>query len=226
MKYAPYSFSKLSTHNQCNRKFRYSYIDKAPQDNTDMTALLKGGAVHSIIEHYPNDSNHKLAEKYQHVADKFISTNLGQKYLTEKSIREFKFGLSNKLEPTGYSDKDALFRGSVDFICTIDNVLHLIDWKTGKLKDQKWQEYTQLMFYGIYFFQRYPKIDTIRISYVYVEHEDMENDLVLERQYLRRYIQELTEMIKKVEEDQTFPKNETKLCEWCSFRTHCSGDFQ
>ena len=224
MKYTPYSFSKLNTHKQCNRKFKYNYIDKAPQDKKDMTALLKGGAVHSIIEHYPNESPHKLAPKYKHIVDKFISTNIGEKYLTLDSIREFDFGLTKDHQPTTYSDKNALFRGSIDFICKIDNVLHLCDWKTGKYKDPKWQEYDQLMFYGIYFFQRYPNIDIIKISYVYVEHEDMENNLMLERCHLDCYVNQLLELINNTENDEDFIKNNTVLCDYCEFKTHCSND--
>ena len=224
MQFRPYSFSRLSTHKHCPRKFKYNYIDKAPKDKTDMTALLKGGAIHSIIEHYPNETSHKLAAKYQHIVDKFISTTLGEKYLTVDSIREFDFGLTEKLEPTSYSDKNALFRGSVDFICTIDKVLHLCDWKSGKYKDPKWQEYDQLMFYGIYFFQRYPTIDTIKISYVYVEHDDLENAIVLERKFLDTYVSQLIELINNVENDVDYSKNPSKLCDYCDFKTHCSNN--
>lgn len=120
MKFAPYSFSKISTHKQCNRKFKYSYIDKAPQCKQDTTALLKGGAVHSIFEHFPNSTNHKLASQYQHIADAFVRSRLGEKYLTRDSIREFKFGMNSNLEPCEYKDKNAVFKGSVDFICIID----------------------------------------------------------------------------------------------------------
>ena len=224
MKYSPYSFSKLSTHKHCNKKFYYNYIEKAPKDKMDITALLKGGAIHSIIEHHPEQTTHKLAPKYQHIVDNFVRTNLGEKYLTQDSIREFDFGLTKDLQPTSYSDKQALFRGSVDFICTIDDVLHLCDWKSGKYKDPKWQEYDQLMFYGIYFFQRYENIDTIKISYVYVEHEDMENDIVLERQYLDTYVSQLLELINNVENDSIFVKNPGRLCDWCEYKTHCNQD--
>lgn len=124
MKYAPYSFSKLSSHKQCNRKFKYKYINKVKPEDRDLTALLRGSAVHSILEHHPNTSNHSLAEKYKHIVDKFISTKLGEKYLNQKSTREFNFGLTYDLEPTTYSDKAALFRGSVDFICINECVLH------------------------------------------------------------------------------------------------------
>lgn len=224
MKYSPYSFSKLSTHKNCNRKFYYNYIEKAPKSKRDMTALLKGGAVHSILEHYPNETSHKLAPQYQHIVDKFIKTNTAKKYLLSESTREFDFGLTHDLQPTSYSDKSALFRGSVDFICTIDDILHLCDWKTGKTKEQEWQSYDQLMFYAIYFFQRYENINTIKISYVYVEHEDHENDLQLERKYLNNYINQLMELINNAETDETFEKNIGPLCEWCEYATHCRQD--
>lgn len=224
MKYAPYSYSKLSTHKQCGRKFKYVFIDKATKNKTDMTALLKGRAVHSILENYPDKSSHKLVEKYQHIADQFIRSKLGEKYLSKDSIREFKFGLNDQLQPTSYSDKEAIFRGAIDFICTIDDVLHLCDWKTGKYKEQMWQDYDQLMFYAIYFFQRYPTINTIKISYVYVEYIDIENDLILERKHLHTYIDELMQLIKNAEEDQVFSKNESRLCEWCEFKDHCASD--
>lgn len=224
MKYSPYSFSKLATHKHCNRKFRYNYIDKAPKDKTDITALLKGGAIHSIIEHYPEPARHKLAPQYQYIVDDFVRTNLGEKYLGQDSIREFDFGLTKDLQPTSYSDKQVLFRGSIDFICTIDNVIHLVDWKSGKYKDPKWQEYDQLMFYAIYFFKAYPTIDTICISYVYVEHAEHENNIVLERQYLDNYVSQLMELINNVENDETFAKNPGPLCNWCDYKSHCEKD--
>lgn len=224
MKYAPYSFSKLSLHEQCNRKFKYRYIDKVKPQKQDMTALLKGGAVHSLLENYPNPSTHKLAPKYKHIFDDFLQTKLGQDYLNIPSIREFAFGLTKDFEPTEYKSKDAIFRGYVDYICTKDNVLHLIDWKTGRLKEQKWQSYDQLMMYAIYFFQRYPNIDQIKISYVYVEHAEAENDLLLERKYLRTYKDSLAGMIISTEQDIEFKKCPSKLCDYCEFQYHCDKD--
>jgi hypothetical protein len=119
-KFAPYSFSKINTHKQCGRKFKYGYILKAKRDQQDRTALLKGGAVHSIFEKHPDPSTHKLASKYQDIADKFISSRLGQKYLFLDSIREYKFGLGFDLEPCAYKTKNVLFRGFIDHICIVE----------------------------------------------------------------------------------------------------------
>jgi len=119
-KFAPYSFSKINMHKQCNRKFKYGYIVKAKREQQDRTALLKGGAVHNIFEKYPDPSTHKLAYKYQYIADKFINSTLGQKYLYLDSIREYKFGLTFDLEPCEYKTKNVLFRGFIDHICIVE----------------------------------------------------------------------------------------------------------
>lgn len=79
------------------------------------------------------------------------------------------------------------------------------------------------MFYAIYFFKRYSNIKEISISYVYVEHNH-ENKIILERQYLDRYISELFDLINAAEEDTVFQKNETRLCDYCDFRTHCRNN--
>lgn len=221
-KFAPYSYSKISTYNQCNRKFKYNFIDKAPKSKTDITALLKGGAVHSILENYPNSSTHKYAPKYNYVAENFLKTELAKKYLLVNSTREFYFGLTPSLTPTKYSDKSAIFRGSVDYICIIDGILNLIDWKTGKSKEEKYQDFDQLLFYAIYFFSTYPNIDKIRISYVYVEH-DHENDIVLDRKYLDNYTNQLLSNINKIETEEIFEKSKSYLCNYCDFKEHCDS---
>jgi hypothetical protein len=224
MKYAPYSFSKLSTHKQCNRKFRYTYIDKLKKDVLKSSALIKGDTIHSILECYPEKSNHKLAQQFEPIVHNFVKSSLGKKYLEQASIKEMKFALTKDLQPTEYSKKDAMFRGFIDCICVIDKTLNLIDWKTGKYKDIKYQDFDQLAFYSIYFFQRYPDISKIKISFVYVEHDDLENDIILERQYLGQYIDQLLTLISNVEEDVQYKKNINKLCHWCDFKTYCDTD--
>lgn len=96
--------------------------------------------------------------------------------------------------------------------------------KTGKYKEEKWQEYDQLMFYAIYFFKKYSKIDKLKISYVYVEHENLENSITLERKFLNNYIKQLITLIKNAEEDTEFLKNISMLCDWCDFKEHCATD--
>lgn len=80
------------------------------------------------------------------------------------------------------------------------------------------------MFYAVYFFKTYPKINKIKISYVYVEHEECENSMILERQYLDNYIKELHDLIKSAENETSFPKNECRLCDYCEYKEHCDTE--
>jgi len=223
MKYAPYSFSKLNTHSACARKFKYQYITKPERSPSDKTPLLKGLALHSILENYPAPSSHKYADKYQDIADKFISSDIGQKMLMAESVRELSIGMDSNLNPCAFNDKSAIFRGYIDFVGVFDGILTLVDWKSGRYKEEKYQNYNQLLFYAIYFFHKYPKINRINISYVYIEHE-LNNNLLLDRKFLNIYERTLKSLISVVEKDNTFNKNESRLCEWCDYRQFCLND--
>ena len=221
LKFTPYSFSRLNTFVQCPRKFKYSYIDKIPQEETDKTALYKGSALHSILENYPNPGTHKLSEKYQPIIDKFLKSKYIH-YLERDHVSELKIGLSTSLEPCGYYDKTAMFRGAIDYFTVIDSVMHIIDFKSGKLKEHKYQDFNQLMFYAIYMFKKYLKLNTIKISYLYIEH-NTDNSMTLERKYLNNYSRTLLETIKNAESS-NYEKCESKLCEWCPYENFCSKD--
>ena len=223
LQFAPYSFSAMNTYVQCPKKYKYSRIDKIDPGPRDMTALLKGGAIHDILEKYPEKSTYKLAPKYQGIADKFIESDLGQKYLGTEAVQELKFGLTKDLKECSFNDKSALFRGAVDYLAVIDGVLNICDWKTGKYRDEGYQDYNQLIFYAVYFFLKYPEVDKIRISFIYIEHE-LENAVILIRDNLKTYLKELLGIIQNIEADQEFQKKPSRLCDWCEFQKHCNSD--
>jgi CRISPR/Cas system-associated exonuclease Cas4 (RecB family) len=219
LKFAPYSYSRISTFVTCPRKFKYSYIDKIEVQKEPSEALIKGSAVHELLEHYPN--NLPEHEKYKPIVDKFAETLIGKYVLNRKSMREFDFGLTADLKPCDYWAEECMFRGSIDCIIT-DDMLVLVDYKTGKYKDIKWQSFDQLMFYAIYFFKRYT-LDSISIRYLYVEH-DSDNSLILQRKYLNNYIKELMDNINNIESCEDFIKKESKLCDYCDYQEFCKQD--
>ena len=226
LKYGPYSFSRLNTHIQCPRKFKYAYAseEKIPQKKTDMTALFKGSALHSSLEHYPNPGTHKLSPKYQPIIEKFLKSKY-KYYLDIPHLSEVGIGLNDKLEPVKYS-KDAMFRGYVDYLSVIsdenETKMILADWKSGGMREQRFQDYHQLMFYGIYMFKKYSKIDKIEVKYVYIEH-NAENSLTLQRKYFEIYSKTLLDLINSAE-NSNFEKKETKLCSYCVFEDYCKAD--
>jgi len=220
MKFAPYSFSKISTHESCPRKFKYTYIDKLPRGESDKTALYKGTCLHDMLEKYPELSTNKLVPKYQYIFDGFLKTKY-KALLDIPSKREEGMGLTEDLEPIRFS-KDAMLRGYIDFYTIIGDTMIIVDYKSGRSKDPRFQDYNQLMYYAIFMFQKYSKIQKIKIMYIYIEH-NVDNALVLERKYLDNYVKTLHDNIQNVETS-NFEKKETKLCEWCDYEEFCGTD--
>lgn len=128
MKFAPYSYSKISSFVSCPRKFKYNYIDKLgifkPSE-----ALEKGSRVHQLLENFEEIKETKVLPKFkfsvtppekQKAVDKvafdFMKSDLGRLYLTKCDVigDEVKFGLDKKLNPIGYYDKAAIMRGAID----------------------------------------------------------------------------------------------------------------
>lgn len=222
MKFSPYSYSKISTYQSCPKKFKFKYIDKIKVPFVYNEALIKGGCLHHILEHHPEISTHKHQEKYQHIADEFINSRDGAILLSQESIREMSIGLTTDLEPCSYSDKSALFRGYVDYFTVNNAILHIVDYKSGRLKDIKFQSFDQNMYYAIYFFQKYTKLNKIKITYQYIEHENADNSIVLDRMYLDNYKTQLLENINSIETDSVFNKCKTALCNYCDFQDICT----
>lgn len=224
MKFAPYSFSRISTYNTCPKKFDYQYNQKIKVPFVYSEALIKGGCVHHILENHPNVSTHKHQAKYQHIADKFLETDLGQHIFSYEHKREIDIGLTKDLELCDYKDKTAMFRGSVDCMAFDGTTMMLIDYKTGKLRDEKYTNYDQLSWYAIYFFIRYPKLENINISYVYVEHENQFKHKDYTRDDLETLTKTLTDNINKIEQDENFEHNIGPLCNYCDFQDHCDNE--
>lgn len=219
MKHSPYSFSKISCYTSCNRKFKYKYIDKIPTESFDDSALIKGSNIHDTLEHYPN---HKINEHTQIALD-FINSELGQKYINNERESEIEFGLTENFEPTSYRSKDAIIKGKIDCIVVVDGNVYVLDWKSGKYKEEKYQSYEQVIIYAIYIFQRYQYINELNLAYVYVEH-GLENKFIAKREYLDNYINMIKSNIEMIERDEYFNKSVSVLCKWCEYSEYCEKD--
>lgn len=229
LKFAPYSYSKISTFLSCPLKFKFQYIDNIP-GKMDTAALIKGRTIHYLIENSNLTESQYSDEMKQNIKDypeaveikkNFEQSELGIKYLKnidKPAMNEYKLGLSTSFKGTEYS-KESLFNGIVDYICVKSGMLYLIDYKSGRYKDNRFQDYNQLLFYAIHFFQKY-KIQKIIISFVYVEH-NLENDLELNIEYLDNYKRELLSNIIQIENCIDFKPCTSRLCDYCAFQEIC-----
>lgn len=226
--FAPYSFSRISCF-ECPRKFKYCYVDKIKPNKPISPALIRGARIHHLLEHFPESltecsENEKTAllRFFSHNSAKFLN-NLGI-----KSVREFGFGLDFDLNPCEYSSKNCLFHGRIDLMLNIDGTLFLVDYKTGKAKDQAYQNFTQLEYYSLYFFQKYPKINRVKIVFLYFD-EDHANILEIPRNSVQKIKNSLLSNIQNIEITNTtheYPRKISVLCKYCDFEDICQNDKQ
>lgn len=218
MNFAPYSISKIQVYNSCPRSFKFKYIDKLPEADKD--CFKKGRAIHKVLETYPTVSKDSVVEK-------FLNSSVGKKYSeyvkeSKKCMKETKIALTENFGKTSFFAKDAWFRGIVDLMFVKDNTLYLCDYKTGKAKDLKDQDFSQLIYYALYFFTTYKYIQKVKLSFIYVEH-NTENVLELSRESCETFIQQLKQNIKAIEDDSEFVSKKSWKCNYCSFKSQCEA---
>lgn len=223
-KYSPYSFSKLNTYEMCPKRFKFRYIKKEKEGECDKSALIRGSAIHEMFE---NHQKGKEPKKSKYTADFKKAIERPQvkkikKHLEspEKTCREVSFGMTKDFSPCEYKDKNALFRGKIDLVYIDNGVLNLADYKTGKAKDEKYQNYDQLLLYSIYFFQRYPSLEKLKISYVYVD-QDVVNSLEVLRSFIETHKAHFLSIVNSIEADQEYIAKPSKLCHWCPYHKKC-----
>ena len=228
MRFSPYSFSRMSSYETCPKKFQFSYIDKIPV-NRSTTALDKGSYIHHCLELHPAKPSQfynidkELLDEYDVIIKNFLNSEVGSIVLSELNIgKEIDFGLTKDFKICSFDDADAILRGSVDRLNQVGNVLHVVDYKSGKAKDLKWQSYKQVMLYAIWIFRNpiFDSVNEVLGSYVYVEH-NVVNEKRFYRTELLDYINEYVKTIKTIENTEVFAKKETRLCDWCEYKEHC-----
>lgn len=241
LKYAPYSFSKINVYNHCPKKFDFQYIRKIGKF-ISAKALDRGKLIHSFLEHQGNIEDVKASSDYSQVIQsgmlsqderkdayksyKTFTNSDVFKWIDSKTaiFREYPIGMDKHLNIKGYSDMDVIFRGYIDHVCVDEetNTLMIIDWKTGKYKEQEDQSWEQLLYYGISLFSKMP-FDNILMMYAYVDHGKV-NKKILKRENIKKYQKALLTNIKNIETASKFDKNEDYLCNWCEFMSVCQAE--
>ena len=236
MLFSPYSFSRMSTFESCPKKFEFSYILKPPIEQKPQIALNKGSYIHHCLELYPTKPsefftlNEQQIEEYNDIIKNYLNSEVSINILSEINIgKEIDFGLTKDFKMCSFNDKSALMRGSIDRLNMYGNnqdKLHVVDYKSGKVKEEKWQSYKQVMLYAIWIFRNpiFNSVQEVKGGYVYVEH-NVTNDKIFYRNELLDYINEYIKTIKSIEhagEINSFSKKETRLCDWCDYKTLCN----
>lgn len=246
-----FSYSRVSCFANCPYQYKLRYIDKLKtiSDQEATNALYLGTAIHEAFETGDvNAAIESYRSNYTMLTDAHINEEIKLEYLIPKvleilpdgeceieiSTDEF-IGYIDRLVPL-YTDEDGIKHYEIwdyKYSNNIDNYL-----KSG-----------QLHLYKYYFELTHPNTVVDALKYVFIpkvnirqklkakppetlqefrarlqEHLEASEIKIVEVPYCSESITQFQECCQILKEVKDFPKNPTRLCNWCEYQEYCESD--
>ena len=246
---AVYSHSKISSFEQCPKKYKFEYIDKIePEIETTIEAFM-GDLVHRTLEKLHKDnlfqkSNSKedLLKFYNDLWEKEFSKDIkivkkdfneenyrrmGEKFISDYYERFFPF---NQITILGLETQDKLvlpdgnkWHVRIDKLaCDREGNYYVCDYKTSlRMKQQEEADSDrQLAMYSIWVKDKFKDAKSVKLVWHMLAFN---KEVISERtsEQLEKLQKEVVEIIKKIENEKEFPTNPSSLCDYCGFRHVC-----
>lgn len=245
---AGFSFSAISTFQNCPRSFKFRYIEKLPEAFTTIEAYM-GTCVHEtlewaytqrqqgyesnidmVMEQFRGSWNKEIASPLKVVKEDKCKEDYylqGKQFLVYYFQKIFPHDRSETLflEHTfqvvlEIGERQVHYRGIIDRIARLpDGTLRIIDYKTGKVGHPL--DTLQLPSYAMYIFQH--NIDP-RVELCYEDLKEQRTDTVLvTRKDIRHVKEQLVNEIKTIlnTPEDNFAARPSTLCLWCGYNTVC-----
>lgn len=235
-----YSHSRVECFGNCPYMYSLKYIQglKTPPNTEDpANALLLGSALHLGIEKGVKEGVRAYFDAYPIITDAHINEAMKlenliprvQKLLPENVIFEKRLSNSH-------------FIGFIDLLVNRgDGEFELYDFKYSNHVD-KYLTSAQLHLYKHYFEEENPNCKIVKMGFIFIPktaiRQKKTEDLSQFRKRLTETLNELEikvetveynpnkvigflTQIKTIQEAKLFPKNETRLCDWCDYKLYC-----
>lgn len=236
-----YSYSNVSTFAQCPYKWKLHYIDQLrtiPEANAD-NPLWLGLGLHKGIECGVEAGIAEYKSHYNIITDANINYMMQLEYQIPRVISLLPEGGEHELEI-----KTDDFVGYIDYVCGDT----LYDFKFSNNIDN-YLTSPQLSIYKHYLEQVRPDLQINHLKYVFVpkiqirqrmkqkppetveqfryrllEHLEASEIQIIEVKYDPDSVADFMGCCQYLKTVRDFPKNPTKLCDWCQFKAYCESD--
>jgi hypothetical protein len=214
-----HSYSRLSTFEQCAAKFDYLYVTRNVQD-ADNEFTLFGSRVHEALELAGKAGADMLPDaEYPLEVQPYIE--LIRRVLSQSGEKHFemKVAITREFESCEWMAPDVWLRGILDVLVLNGSRAVVLDWKTGKVRDNP----TQLQLFAALVFTLYPQVEEVRAAFVWLGHNQL-TDSIFHRRDAWRLWEGLVARFRRVEDAVdlgVFKPRPSGLCRWCPARTIC-----
>jgi phage nucleotide-binding protein len=244
MKHSKFGYSAVSAYEQCPFKYKCQYVDGLKALPTDDAAnpLVIGTALHKGIETDVDTAIVEYFRSYPIITDQHIDEEIKLRYLIPKV---------KAILPEGIHEvrvADANFIGTLDMLVPVsEDEYDLLDFKYINPKNQdRYIESRQLHLYKHYWEKKNPGKRIRNMMFIFipkVQIRQKKTETTFEfRQRLMEELEQVQIVTSYIDYDPTkviehleltqqiltssaYPKNQTRLCDWCDYKKFCNeGD--
>lgn len=235
-----FSFSNVECFRMCPYKWKLKYIDRIgtlPNWDDPANPLIVGTALHHGIEKGEDEAVKEYLASFPVISDGHISEAVKLRILIPK-VRNL---LNSEAEYEVELDDEGRFIGYIDYLDRGNGILLDFKYTTEKNLKDKYLKSPQIHVYR----QKLKELEGYeakRIGYLFVPkisiRQKKTETLATFRQrlmdelakaepriefvdYQQRKVDEFFGSIEEIEEAKDFPKNQSRLCDWCEYQMYC-----
>jgi putative RecB family exonuclease len=238
--------SSMGTFNQCPMKFRFSKIDKLPDEPSEATLL--GNFVHDFCEQfYMFDPEERIEALINPLFSEVWNSGNWEERIHpyvrgEKHVRQFKWRAvwcvenlwkienPSEIEPEGLEYElngkvnGVTLKGFIDRFTVVDGGITISDYKTGKTPNPYYgnDKFLQLKIYGA-LIDELGVGTTKKLELLYLKDGVKFDQDFTESDFTETvaYITDTKKAIDIACETHVFDTNKTALCNWCAYKPQC-----
>lgn len=207
MKKLAWSFSALDMFEKCAKKFYHLKIAKDVKE-PDTQWQADGKFVHeALFNRVINNTPLPLQLRYMEALAARFADTPGEKH------GEMRLALNDKFEPRDFFAKDVWVRAVLDLLVVRDGHAILVDWKTGKRKDQ----FDQLKLSAAVLSRFMPELQSFKLAFVWLKDNEV-SSLDIRKDELKQVWLSFMPRAAKIDEAKkttTFPADPSPLCAYC-----------
>lgn len=212
----PWGWSKLATYRECPQRFKYLYIDKLKEPESE--ALKRGSEVHDILEKYLNGWS--TTQPPVHPA--WMPRIEAIKAKGPKT--EAAWGLDKAWKPLrDWFQPTVWLRAKSDWYHVEGTELVLGDWKTGKYRVPSPD---QVLLYAVAGYSMVPGIKSVRTSMCFVDQPEPPHEDRWSASQLAKARKAFTAKVAPLYKDTHWMPTPGSHCRYCPFSRQKNGPCQ
>lgn len=209
-----WSYSSISTYQECPAKWKYSYVDNLPWPTSP--AAARGTRLHALCEGYVLGSLGRVPSELMKIGRRL------EEFKNNGGKAEDTWMLDTAWQPTK-SQSEAWIKAIVDvhYLAENNEVLHLCDYKSGQPYPSHRK---QLELYGLIGLQIYPEVKRVEYSALYIDsgYTGAEGSII--RPMFNKLKDDWHNVAVEMMETEIYPpKPSLGSCKWCPYSSKKGG---